>query len=181
MATQLRTMTAGELLAMPDDGIRRELVAGELREMTPVGRPHARTTQRINRSLDAHVVEHGLGEVYGEYGYILESEPATVRAPDVSFVRSARLGESPDEGFFTGVPDLAIEVVSPNDRFSEVAAKVKEYLEAGTRMVVVADPQNRDVTVFRPDGYRVELTEDDVLDGEDVVPGWRLPVRDIFA
>ena len=181
MATQLRTMTADELLAMPEDGIRRELVAGELREMTPVGRPHARATQRINRSLDAHVVAHGLGEVYVEYGYILESDPTTVRAPDLSFVRTDRLDESSDEGYFTGVPDLAIEVVSPNDRLSDVRAKIKEYLDAGTRMVVVADPQNRDVLVSTPGRAHIELNEGDVLDGGDVVPGWKLPVRDIFG
>jgi Uma2 family endonuclease len=181
MATQLRTMTVDDLLAMPEDGMRRELVAGELREMTPVGRPHARTFQRINRSLDAHVLEHGLGEVYAEYGYVLESDPATVRAPDLSFVRTERLSESSDEGYFTGVPDLAIEVVSPNDRLSEVRAKVREYLDAGTRMVVIADPQNRDVVVFRPGGAALELTFNDVLDGGDVVPGWKLPVREIFA
>jgi Uma2 family endonuclease len=180
MATQLRTMTVDELLAMPEDGMRRELVAGELREMTPVGRPHARTHQRINRSLDAHVIEHGLGEVYSEYGYVLENEPATVRAPDLSFVRTDRLGESSDQGYFIGVPDLAIEIVSPNDRPSEVRAKVKEYLETGTAMVIVADPQNRDVVVHRSGRAALELTESDVIDGEDVVPGWKLPVRDIF-
>jgi Uma2 family endonuclease len=174
-------MTVDDLLAMPEDGMRRELVAGELREMTPVGRPHARTHQRINRSLDTHVLENGLGEVYSEYGYVLESEPATVRAPDLSFVRADRMGESSDEGYFTGVPDLAIEIVSPNDRPSEVRAKVGEYLGAGTRMVVVADPQNRDVLVYRPGRAPLELTEDDVLEGEDVVPGWKLPVRDIFS
>lgn len=181
MSTQLRTMTADELLAMPEDGMRRELVAGELREMTPVGRPHARTHQRINRSLDAHVLEHGLGEVYSEYGYVLESDPATVRAPDLSFVRTDRLAESSDHGYFIGVPDLAVEIVSPNDRPGEVGAKVKEYLEAGTRMVIVADPQTRDVVVHRPGRDAVGLAESDVIDGEDVVPGWKLPVRDIFA
>ena len=182
MATQLRTMTVDDLLAMPEDGMRRELVAGELLEMTPVGRPHARTFQRINRSLDAHVLEHGLGEVYAEYGYVLERDPATVRAPDLSFVRTDRLAESSDEGYFTGVPDLAIEIVSPNDRPGEVRAKVKEYLDAGTQMVIVADPQNRDVLIHRS-GHpaRELLTESDVIDGGDVVPGWTLPVRDIFA
>lgn len=181
MATQLHTTTADELLAMPEDGVRRELVGGELREMTPAGRRHARVAQNVNRALDAYVFERRLGEVYPEFGYVLSSDPDTVRAPDVSFVRADRLGQGgPDEGFYRGAPDLAIEVVSPNDRYSEVRAKVEEYLEAGTPMVIVVDPQNREVIV-RTRRDRIELSEDDVLDGGDVVPGWTLPVRDVFA
>lgn len=182
MATQTRTTTADELLAMPEDGIRRELVEGELREMTPAGRRHARVARNILRSLDAHVVQHGLGEVYPEYGYVLGREPDTVRAPDVSFLRSGRLeagGE--EEGYFPGVPDLAVEVVSPSDRYSAVSLKVDEYLEAGTPMVVLVDPPRRTVTVHRSRTEVAVLSEGDVLDGGDVVPGWTLPVRDIFA
>lgn len=79
------------------------------------------------------------------------------------------------------MPDLAIEVISPTDRYSEVRAKVDHYLDAGTPMVVVVDPPRRAATVHRVRNKPVELTENDVLDGEDVVPGWKLPVRDIFA
>lgn len=182
MATQLHTMTADELLAMPEDGIRRELVAGEIREMIPAGRRHALVSQNINRSLDAHVLAHGLGLVYPEYGYVLSREPDTVRVPDTSFVRTGRLDEGgAEEGYYHGVPDLAVEVISPSDRYSEVRAKVDEYLDAGTPMVVLVDPQNRTVSVFHASGARAELTEDDVLDGGDVVPGWTVPVRDLFA
>jgi Uma2 family endonuclease len=182
MATQLRTMTADELLAMPEDGMRRELVAGELREMTPVGRKHARLARNILRSLDAHVFARRLGEVYPELGYVLETEPDTVRAPDVSFVRADRVDAGgAEEGFYRGVPDLAIEVISPNDRYSEVNAKVDEYLESGTPMVIVVDPPRETVTIYRSRNKPTVLSEDDVLDGADVVPGWKLPVRDIFA
>jgi Uma2 family endonuclease len=182
MATQLRTITADELLAMPEDDIRRELVEGELREMTPAGRRHARLARNIMRSLDPYVAAHGLGEAYPEYGYILESDPDTVRAPDVSFVRADRLDAGgAEEGYYYGVPDLAIEVISPTDRYSEVRAKVDQYLGAGTPMVVVVDPPRRAATVYRVRNKPVELTENDVLDGEDVVPGWKLPVRNIFA
>jgi Uma2 family endonuclease len=181
VATQLHTTTADELLRMPEDGIRRELVAGEIREMTPAGRRHARVAQNINRSLDSYVRTHDLGQVFPEYGYVLSSDPDTVRAPDTSFVRADRLDQGgAEEGFYRGVPDLAVEVVSPTDRYSEVRAKVDEYLDAGTPMVIVVDPQNREVVV-RTQRDRVELTEDDVLDGGDVVPGWTLPVRDLFA
>jgi Uma2 family endonuclease len=183
MATQLRTMTADELLAMPDDGIRRELVAGELREMTPAGWQHGRVAGNIAGELRAYIRPRRLGEMAtAEASYRLSTDPDTVRVPDVSFVRQERVDEiGYPTGFWPGAPDLAFEVISPNDRYSEVRAKVDEYLAAGTPMVVLVDPQNRDVIVFRSPGDRIELTEDDVLDGGDVVPGWKLPVRDIFA
>ncbi|WP_420128602.1 Uma2 family endonuclease [Longimicrobium sp.] len=182
MATQLRTMTVDELWAMPEDGMRRELVAGELRERSPVGERHGDSVQNINRSLDAHVHARRLGRVRPEIGYLLESDPDTLRAPDLSFVRADRLSaEGPAPGFYRGAPDLAIEVVSPHDRYSEVKAKVREYLGAGTAMVIVVDPDDRTVAVCRPGRAPLELTETYVIDGEDVVPGWMLPVRDIFA
>lgn len=182
MATQLRTMTADELWAMPENGIRRELVAGELREMSPPGEEHAYVSQNINRSLDAHVLANKLGRVYPEYGYVLESDPDTVRAPDISFVSKATLARrAPGTGFRRGIPDLAIEVVSPTDRASEVLAKVREYLAAGTPMVVVVDPEDQSVSVYRPGRKPLELSKSEVLDGEDVVPGWKLSVHDIFA
>jgi Uma2 family endonuclease len=183
MSTQLRTMTADELLAMPDDGIRRELVGGELREMTPAGWKHGRIAGNIASDLGPYVRRHGVGAMAtAEASFRLSADPDTVRAPDVSFVRQARLDAIGDtESFWPGAPDLAVEVISPSDRYSDVREKVDEYLAAGTEMVVVVDPRNREVTVFHASGERIELTEDGVLDGGDVVPGWRLPVRDIFA
>jgi Uma2 family endonuclease len=183
MATQLRTMTADELLAMPEDGIRRELVAGELREMTPAGWQHGRIAGNIASELGPYIRQHRLGAMAtAEASFRLSADPDTVRVPDVSFVRQERLDAIGDTtGYWPGAPDLAVEVISPNDRYSEVREKVDEYLAAGTRMVVLVDPRNRDVLVFRSRGERIELTEDDVLDGGDVVPGWTLPVRDIFA
>lgn len=183
MATQLQTMTADELLAMPDDGIRRELVDGEIREMTPAGWQHGRIAGNIAGELRAYVRAHRLGAMAtAEASYRLAADPDTVRVPDVSFVRQERIDQVGDPaGYWPGAPDLAFEVISPNDRYSEVRAKVDEYLGAGTAMVVLVDTQNRQVIVFRPSGTRTELTEDDVLEGEDVVPGWKLPVRDIFA
>lgn len=182
MATQVHTMTADELLAMPDDGIRRELVAGELREMTPAGRKHGRIAINVSTPLDQHVRASGLGEVYAaETGFRLSRDPDTVRAPDVSFVRRARLGGGDETAFFDGAPDLAVEVISPSDRYSDVLEKVWDYVDAGTPLVVVVDPPARSITVYRSRTDVAVLTEDDVLDGGDVVPGWRLPVRDVFA
>ena len=182
MAATTKLMTAEELLAMPDDGFRYELVRGELVKMAPAGHVHGKRGGRVNYSLSAHVYQNDLGEVYlAETGFHLETDPDHVLAPDASFVRQARVETVGDgDGFFPGPPDLAVEVVSPNDRYTEVADKVAEWLAAGVRMVVVVNPRNRTVQAHTPEGV-TELTEADTLHGGDVVPGWRLPVADIFA
>ena len=182
MATRAKLMTAEELLEMPDAGFRYELVRGELVKMAPAGRIHGKRGNRVNYSLSAHVYENDLGETYlAETGFHLETDPDHVLAPDIAFVSREREEATPDvDGFFPGPPDLAVEVVSPSDRLTEVSDKVAEWLAAGTRMVVVVNPRNRTVQAHTPDGV-IELTEQDTLDGGDVVPGWRLPVADIFA
>lgn len=183
MTTASRTMTADELLALPEDGIRRELVEGELREMTPAGRKHGRIAMNVSTPLDQHVRSRGLGEVYAaETGFRLARDPDTVRAPDVSFVRTARLGAGGDENaFFDGAPDLALEVVSPSDRYATVLEKVRDYIDAGTPCAIVVDPSSRTVTVYRSRSDVAVLGDGDTLKVDDVVPGWTLPVRDIFA
>jgi Uma2 family endonuclease len=104
-----------------------------------------------------------------------------VRAADAAFVRRERVLAAGDvKSYWPGAPDLAVEVVSPHDRYPEVDAKVAEWLTHGTRMVLVVNPRRRVVAVHRPQRAGRELTETDVLDGEDIVPGWTLPVRDIF-
>ena len=116
-----------------------------------------------------------------ETGYILEFDPDTVRAPDVSFISRERLnaiGET--DGYWPAAPDLAVEVISPNDRYADVEAKVLEWLDAGTRMVIVVNPRTRSVRVHRSPSDVVTLTVDHVIDGEDVVPGWSLVVSRIF-
>lgn len=182
MVTTTKLVTAEELLAMPDDGFRYELVRGELRKMAPAGRVHGKRGNRVNYSLSAHVYENDLGEVYlAETGFHLETDPDHVLAPDVAFVSREREEATPEAGgFFPGPPDLVVEVISPNDRYTEVAWKVAEWLAAGVRMVVVVNPRNRTVQAHTPVGV-TELTESDTLDGGDVVPGWRLAVADIFA
>lgn len=184
MATQLRTVTADELLAMPDDGIRRELVDGEIREMVPAGWEHSVVAANFATELNQFVRKHKLGAVgTADPTFRLVGDPDTVRVPDVAFVRRERIEQMGGltKGFVSGGPDLAVEVVSPNDRYTEVRAKVREYLTAGTAMVIVLDAEDRSATVYRPGRAPLELTESDVIDGEDVVPGWTLPVRDIFA
>jgi Uma2 family endonuclease len=117
----------------------------------------------------------------GEPGFILAVNPDTVRAPDVAFITHERLAPTGvPTGYFRGVPDLAVEVVSPNDRYTDVAEKIAEWLEYGVRMVVVVDPRRKAVDVHRPGQPTRTLGMDDTLDGEDVVPGWSLAVRDLF-
>ena len=183
MAVEPRVMTAEELLRLPDDGMRHELVCGELRSMPPTGWEHGRVTSRFDRSLGPFVEAHGLGEVVtGEPGFLLTTNPDTVRAADVAFVRRERLeGAGRVRGYWDGAPDLAVEVISPNDLYTEVDEKVAEWLEHGTRLVFVANPRRRTVAVHRPGQPVRILSENDTLDGEDVVPGWTLPTRELFG
>src|SRR5215213_9115034 len=175
--------TVDELLHIPDDGFRYELVRGELRRMNPAGNVHGRITVRITWRLAQHVEENRLGTVYAaETGFRLSSDPDTVRAPDVAFVSRARveaIGEI--EGFWPEAPDLAVEVISPGDSYSDVEEKVFDWLDAGTKMVVVINPRQRSATVYKSPTDIAVLAEADVLAGEDVVPGFELAVREIFA
>jgi Uma2 family endonuclease len=178
----LALFTADQLLHMPDDGYRYELIAGELRKMSPAGWKHGMVAGRLHGRLARHIEQHSLGEVFeGETGFLLASDPDTVRAPDVAFVRRERIAaEASSEAFWPGAPDLAVEVVSPGDTIHEVDDKVKTWLDAGARMVWVVDPKWRSVTVYRAtDRVRI-LTENDELSGEDVVEGFRVNVRDLF-
>ena len=178
-----KPVTAEQLLRMPDDGYRYELVAGVLRKMTPAGWTHAILTIRLGRWLGAHVEENGLGAVLGgDPGFVLARDPDTVRAPDVAFIRKEHVpAKPPRRGFCPGLPDLAVEVVSPNDTLREVDEKARAWLDAGTAMVWVVDPERRNVTVYRSASDIRTLTEDDELSGEDTVAGFRCRVGDIFA
>ena len=182
MAVSHRPVTAEELLETPNDGLRRELVRGEVRTMAPAGYQHGRIAQNIAASLDRLVREEGVGVILAaETGFKLAGDPDTVRAADVAFVARER-AEAAGEvaGYWPGAPDLAVEVVSPNDRFAEVEEKVADWLAAGTRMVIVANPQGKTVTVRISEREARILSEGEVIDGGEVVPGWSLPVADVF-
>ncbi|MGE3272324.1 MAG: Uma2 family endonuclease [Chloroflexota bacterium] len=182
MTVNSRLMTADDLWQLPDDGMRHELVRGELRTMAPTGWGHGNQTSVLDGSLGAYVRAHRLGGVVtGEVGFRLQSDPDTVRAPDVAFVTRERLKNiGRPQGYFPGAPDLAVEVISPSDRYTDVEEKVAEWLEHGTRMVFVVNPRRQTVWVHRPGRAVDVLGLDDVLAGEDVVPGWSLPIRELF-
>lgn len=174
-------ITADELLRMPPNDLRMELVRGELRSMAPAGYTHGYVAVNITVSLGSYVKTHRLGKVCAaETGFILETDPDTVRAPDVAFVRQERLVDTAKDGFWPGAPDLAVEVISPNDAYGEVLQKVHDWLMAGARMVVVVEPRKRLITVYRSMTDLTTLTDRDRLDGGDVVPGWEIPVAEIF-
>ena len=151
--------------------------------MAPAGHQHGRIAQRIAALLWQHVAAHQLGEVYAaETGFKLASNPDHVRAPDAAFVRRERVvavGEV--EGFWPGAPDLAVEVISPSDSFADVEEKVFDWLDAGARAVVVVNPKKRSITLYRSVSNVRVLSEKESLSVEDVVPGWVLPVRDLFT
>lgn len=150
MLTEARTMTGDDLLALPDDGWRYELVEGVLHKMPPPSEDHDAICLIIGASLLEYVKSRQLGLVTSEQGFVLRSNPDFVRAPDVAFVRQERIAATGCiRGYLQGPPDLAIEVHSPNDRPGDIAEKVREYLVAGTRMVIVIDAEPRLASVYQ--------------------------------
>lgn len=174
-------MTPEELLSMPD-GKRYELVDGKLVERNMAWKS-SRIGGRVSHLLSAYCDAHNAGWVApGDASYqCFPDAPKKVRRPDASFIHSDRLGaEEEPEGHCPIAPDLAVEVISPGDRYSPVESKVDEYLRAGTRLVWVIDPPTRTVRIHRADGTVMDVHEDGELDGEDVLPGFRCRVAEIF-
>lgn len=177
-------MTADELLAMPDDGFVYELIKGELIKVSPPpGHEHGLVAMNIAGPLFEYIKRKNLGKVYAaETGFLLEQDPDTVRAPDAAFVRRERIEKAgPVKGYWIGAPDLAVEVISPSDTVRGVEGKVAEWLASGARAVWVVSPKLHTVTVYRSLKDIVVLTENDTLDGGDVIPGFQIPVAEIFA
>lgn len=179
MTVDVKLMTADELLRMPDDGMRRELVEGELRTMSPAGFKHGKISQIIATHLATYVRAKKLGVVCSsDTGFIISKHPASVFAPDVGYVRQER--DLDENGYYPGPPDLAVEVISPSDSYSEVEEKVAIYLAGKTPMVMVVDPRLKSATVHTANAI-TRLSLHQALDGGDVVPGWNLPLREVFV
>ena len=180
MISRIGLVTANDLLAMKNDGFRYELVDGELRKMSPAGGEHGQIAGRILRRLGDHVEEHNLGQTYAaETGFRIASDPDTVRAPDVAFLSHDSLRTIERiEGYLPIAPDLLVEVVSPSDTFSEVESKAASWIDAGTKIVIVADPRTRTLRVYRGSRSIEVLHEGDTLDAGNVVPNWSLAVSD---
>ena len=182
MSTTIQQVTADDLLRMPDDGFRYELVKGELRKMCPAGHEHGRVAMRFALRLGNHVETNNLGVVYAaETGFLISSDPDTVRAPDVAFVRQERVERvGKTKGFWPGAPDLAVEVVSPGDTHAEVEEKAIDWLLAGVILVLTFNPNKRTATAYRSLKDIKILDENSILDCDDVVPGFKVAIKDIF-
>ena len=175
-------MTADELLRLALPNKRTELVRGVLMVREPAGYRHGEVIMQLARPLANFVDAHDLGRVLAaETGFKLESNPDTVRAPDIAFVSRDRVPSPSPKGYPALAPDLVVEVLSPADRPGEVLAKVAAWLNAGCLLVWVVDPDRRTARVYRADGSVSLLAENDSLDGEDVLPGFSCAVAKVFT
>ena len=179
MSTTTHLMTAEELMNIDDDSHRHELIKGELLTMPPPKHPHGRICANLIIILGQYTKANQLGEICAESGYHIESDPDTVLGPEVSFVARDRTGE-PEEGYYPGPPDLAVEVISPGDRRGQIERKLGLWLEAGTKSIWLVNPRKQTVEVISSSGERRLLNETDEL-VDDTVPGFRTKVSEIFA
>ena len=160
---------------------RTELVRGRMIVREPAGFRHGDIAMAIAARMHPFVRENKLGRVLAaETGFKLFTNPDTVRAPDVAFVRHERIPDPLPRGFAPFAPDLAVEVLSPDDRPGEVLAKVADWLKAGTRLVWVVDPDRRLARVYRADGTESEMSETGALKGEEVLPGFECALLDVL-
>jgi Uma2 family endonuclease len=180
MATVSETISAQRLFEMP--GLEHfDLVEGELVPMSPPGFDHGCIVGEIYAALREFVRAARLGSVAVEAGFVVSRDPDTVRSPDVAFVRGERIPPGGVRAFFDGAPDLAVEVVSPSDRASEVIGKADDWLRFGCAAVWVVDPETKTVTVYSQRPQTLFLSVNDTLVCEELLPGFRLPVSEIFA
>lgn len=192
-----QAMTADEFFAYAGDGRRleliagevkdcseplgREFVSGEMKEMSPSGFDHDVLLMQIGSRLYDFVAKRRYGKICGgDVGFVVARNPDTVLAPDIAFVRSERIPESGCSRFFDGAPDLAVEIVSPWDRPSEIEAKARHWIGCGARMVWVIDGSKQTVNVYRGAGERCTISLEGSLDGGDVLPGFTASLREIF-
>lgn len=176
-----KAITADELEQMDLGDGRYELIHGELVEMTPAGGEHGAVGMDFGAHVWNFVRERRLGKVYNaDTGFRLG--PKLILVPDVAFVRADRVPPASEHRkILRFAPDLVVEVASPTDRPGAIAAKIADWLDAGVRLLWLVHPPARTVTVYAPGRPERVLREGDVIDGEDVLPGFRLAVAELFA
>ena len=187
MVIQEKHYTAEDLWALshlPENANKRlYIIDGELFTMSPTGWKHGKIASELTLFIGMYVKQHSLGIITAaETGYILD--PGTTLAPDVGFVAAARVPDKLPDGYVPFAPDLAVEVVSPTNTAAEMRDKIEKYLQHGTQLVWVVYPDKQKVDVWRPaeeQTLHVDfLGAGDTLDGGDVLPGFTLPIADIF-
>ncbi len=179
-----RLFSTEDLLALPDDGAHEfELVRGTLVPMPPPDWHSSAVASNVIIAMGSFVKQRRLGVCLGaDGGFILEHDPDTVRIPDCSFIRAERVErEAPERGIWPGAPDLAVEVLSPSNRFTAMIEKVEDYLSAGVRLVWVIDPEARVAFSYAPNRPVLRVPENGTLSGEDVIPGFSLSLAEIWA
>jgi Uma2 family endonuclease len=179
MLTQTKQWTEAELMALPKDGHRYELVNGDLAMSPAGGFEHGSVIARLSARLTIHVYQRKLGVTFdGQTGFWMKS--GGLRCPDVSFVAKSRLRGPRPKGFLNGAPDLAVEVISPSDEPKDIEAKIAEYFDNGAQLVWRLNPVERTVTVYRAaTAFRV-LHAGEELGGGDLIPGFSVPVVELF-
>ena len=174
-------MTADELLQLRIPDKSTELVRGMLVVREPPSTYHGRVQSKLNVQVGGFVHAHRLGAVFGQdTGFRIASDPDTVRAPDLAFVKRERESLIPARGYAAMAPDLVAEILSPDDRPAEVLAKVAEWLEAGVAIAWVIDPELRTAQVYRADGSVATVGSHGSLDGEGLLPGFSFALEDLF-
>ncbi len=174
-------ITGEELAALGDLG-RTELVKGEIIYLMPTGHPHSFYEGNITGFLFAFVREHKLGRVLpGEVGIYTHRRPDTVRGADVAFISHERLAQVQSKSFLDICPELIVEVMSPDDTWSEVHEKLEEYFAVGAKLIWVLDPRRQCLHVYRSLTDLDVLTEKDTLTGGEVLPGFQVPVAELLS
>ena len=179
-------VSAADLASLEGDGYRYDLLDGDLIRVSPTGFRHGRLAAEFARRLGNFLAEHPeCGVVVGaETGFRLGRDPDTVLGPDAAVVRRDRLPPAEAQsGFLELAPDLVVEIVSPTDRWTTVSGTVDAYLAAGVRVVWVVEPGPRAVRIYARGGpeARLRASDADVLRAESVLPGFELPLVDLFS
>ena len=174
--------TANELFELPADGYNYELVSGKLSMVSTAGGRHGRITVQVAFLLKTHVDSKSLGVVFAaETGFLIATDPDTVLAPDVAFVSRSRFETLENDVTYPALaPEFVAEVLSPSDRFSRVESKAFAWLDAGTKLVMVVDPENETVHTYRSRKKIEVFQRSESIDCSDAVPAWTLVIDQVF-
>ncbi|MCZ0938678.1 MAG: Uma2 family endonuclease [Caldilineaceae bacterium] len=180
--TEEKLLTADDLLRLYSEGVRGELIRGALCETMPTGLTHGEIVMNLGGALRNFVRPRRLGRLVGsDSGMLLERDPDTVLEPDIAFISAQKLPLNVRlSGYYEGAPDLVVEIVSPSDGSREVYHKARMWISFGVSLVWVVNPENRTIEVHRPNQPLLSLTENEILDGGEVLLGFNYPLRDVF-